>query len=563
MKVKRVRSTLLICSMAISALPALAQTSGEILTPKPPATPRINGARVYGQRPGRPFLFTIPATGAEPITYSATGLPEGLQLDARTGRITGVVTAGGEFKVTLTATNTEGKDSKPLVIKIGDIICLTPPMGWNSWNCFAEAVDQEKVKAAADAFVKSGLIKHGWTYVNIDDTWQGARGGNFNGLLSNEKFPDMKGLCDYIHSLGLKTGIYSTPWIQSYAGFAGGSANTPDGKWTKAAGNVQKVDGKISFADADAKQWAEWGFDYLKYDWNPRSAPGAVSNEQFHKQTETMQNALLNCGRDIIYSYSNSMPFDQIADQSKMLNCWRTTGDIVDTWASMSRIGFSQDKWAEYAGPGHWNDPDMLVVGHVGWGPKLHPTRLTPDEQYTHITLWSLLASPMLIGCDMTQLDEFTLSLLSNDEVIAVNQDALGKQARRIGDDGNDGTEVWSRQLSDGTTAVGLFNRGRFEIVPPPRARRGETPAAKPVWKVRDRQADKSMDFATEAEAKTELEKHAAPAEVSITLAELKLEGAQPVRNLWRQKDLAASDKVSASVPYHGALMLKIGKPRE
>lgn len=553
----------LIGSIAITSA-ASVQAAGEILTPPPPATPRINGARVYGQRPGRPFLFTVPATGQEPITYSAQGLPEGLQLDAQSGRITGLIAKDGEFKVTLTATNDQGKDTKPLLIKIGETICLTPPMGWNSWNCFAEAVDQEKVKAAADAMVKTGLIKHGWTYINIDDTWQGARGGKHNGLLGNEKFPDMKGLTDHIHSQGLKAGIYSTPWVQSYAHFAGGSADNPEGKWTKAEKDVQKVDGKYSFAGNDAKQWCDWGFDYLKYDWHPRT-PHAVSNERFKQQTAEMYEALRDAPRDIIYSYSNTMPFDQIQEHSKMLNCWRTTGDIRDTWSSMSRIGFDQHKWADHSSPGHWNDPDMLVVGHVGWGPRLHPTNLTPDEQYTHITLWSLVASPLLIGCDMTQLDEFTLSLLSNDEVIAVNQDALGKQARRVAENSGESTEVWSRPLSDGTLAVGLFNRGRFEMLAPNRTRRaGTNPTTNPVWRVRDRQSGQSQEFPSEAQARLEFDKHTGPVEVSISLAELKLSGAQPVRDLWRQKELSVSnDKIVASVPYHGAVMLKVGAPKE
>src|SRR5581483_661551 len=180
------------------------------------------------------------------------------------------------------------KDTKPLLIKIGDQVCLTPPMGWNSWNCFAGAVDQDKVSAQAEAMAKSGLIKHGWTYINIDDTWQGERGGKFNGLQGNEKFPDMKGLCDQIHSLGLKAGIYSTPWITYYAGYAGGSADNPEGKWTKPSGPKQvnkKIPpwavGQYHFATNDAKQWADWGFDYLKYDWNPIEVP----------QVEEMDNA--------------------------------------------------------------------------------------------------------------------------------------------------------------------------------------------------------------------------------------------------------------------------------
>ena len=197
--------------------------TGEILTPSPPRTPRINGARVFGVRPGRPFLFSIPATGDEPIVYSATGLPDGLTLDAKLGRISGIAPSkDGEYSATLTATNDLGKHSEPFLIKVGEQICLTPPMGWNSWNCFGGSVDAQKVRAAAHAMVDKGLIKHGWTFINIDDSWQGKRGGPFNAIQGNSKFPDMKQLCDEIHSLGLKAGIYSTPWTTSYAGYIGG-----------------------------------------------------------------------------------------------------------------------------------------------------------------------------------------------------------------------------------------------------------------------------------------------------------------------------------------------------
>ena len=161
------------------------------------------------------------------------------------------------------------------------------------------------------------------------------------------------------------------------------------------------AEGKYHFYDVDAKQWAAWGFDYLKYDWNPI----------IPEQVDSMGQALKNSGRDFIFSLSNSAPFAGAADWAKLSNSWRTTGDIRDTWHSLTSNGFSQNKWVEFGGPGHWNDPDMLVVGMVGWGPKLHATGLTSDEQYTHITLWCLLASPMLIGCDMTQLDDFTLGL--------------------------------------------------------------------------------------------------------------------------------------------------------
>jgi alpha-galactosidase len=269
--------------------------------------------------------------------------------------------------------------------------------------------------------------------------------------------------------------------------------------------------------------------DYLKYDWNPRStSTSRETSEQFLHYIGQMTKALRNSGRDILYSYSNSMPFEDVPETSKLLNAWRTTGDIHDQWWFIVNIGFSQNRWAPHARPGHWNDPDMLVVGwvDVGRGRNLHPSRLSADEQYTHITLWSLLASPLLIGCDMTKLDAFTLNLLSNDEVLAVNQDALGKQATIISEEGERITiqrpgrtdtrqvmpqQVWARPLEDGSWAVGLFNLG-------------ETPA-----------------------------------KVTVKWADLKVTGNRTVRDLWRQKDLGRFDnEFSLTIPPHGAEMVKI-----
>src|SRR3990172_2135992 len=203
--------------------------------------------------------------------------------------------------------------------------------------------------------------------------------------------------------------------------------------------------GQYSFAANDARQWARWGFDYLKYDWNPNDVP----------HVEEMAGALKASGRDIILSLSNSAPFGSAADLSAISQCWRTTGDIRDTWEIMSAIGFSQERWRPFARPGHWNDPDMLVVGMVGWGPELRKTRLSPDEQYTHISLWSLLAAPLLLGCDLARLDSFTLGLLTNDEVLEINQDPLGDEARLLRRD--NGREIWVKNLEDGSKAVGLF----------------------------------------------------------------------------------------------------------
>jgi len=507
------------------AAPPATNYSSRILTPPAPASPRINGPRVYGQRPGRPFLYTIPATGDRPMTFAADGLPNGLSLDAGTGRITGALDQAGEYSVILRATNARGEAKRDFKIVIGDQITLTPPMGWNSWNCWAGAVDRDKVLRSARAMVSSGLINHGWTFINIDDTWQGKRDPKTMALQGNEKFPDMKELCDQIHAMGLKPGIYSTPWITSYANHPGGSSDTAEGSWSKPTiekrGNVNKKTkpwhmGEHHFMMQDAKQWADWGFDYLKYDWNPIEEP----------DVKEMHDALLASGRDIVYSLSNNAPFSGAEMYARLANCWRTTGDIRDSWWSLTGIGFTQSKWAPYAGPGHWNDPDMLVVGYVGWGPKLHPTNLTADEQYTHISLWCLLSAPLLIGCDLERLDDFTLSLLTNDEVLAIDQDPLGKQATLVAQDGEveitradrpgsahklPEKQVWAKELEDGSRAVGLFNLGPSE------------------------------------------------SDVTVKWSDLKIEGKQVIRDLWRQKDLGTfDDSFHASVPPHGAVLVRV-----
>jgi alpha-galactosidase len=474
-----------------------------VLTPPASPAPRINGARVFGVRPGNPFLYTVAATGTRPIMFSAEGLPKGLSIDSVTGRITGTLAAGGTFRVTLQAENRLGSSKRVLRIVSGNQIALTPPLGWNSWNCFASAVDDSKVRAAADAMASSGLINHGWTYINIDDCWE-VKPGSGDPMLSgeprtpdgrintNRKFPDMKKLADYVHSRGLKMGIYSSPGPLTCAGFTA----------------------SYGFETQDASQYAVWGIDYLKYDWcSYGSVEKGTTREALQKPYRVMRRALDGVHRDIVFSlcqYGMGKVWEWGGEVGG--NCWRTTGDIEDSWESMSGIGFSQAGHEKYAKPGNWNDPDMLVVGKVGWGPELHPTRLTPNEQVTHITLWSLLDAPLLIGCDMTQLDEFTYSLLSNDEVLEVNQDPLGAQASRIKQNGE--CEVWAKDLEDGSKAVGLFNRGR--------------------WR----------------------------SQITLTWADLGLQGPHFVRDLWRQKDLGEHQEgITLPVPRHGALLLRVAVP--
>jgi alpha-galactosidase len=529
--------TPLLCAAALAIAPCVfaqdntpapehnsaAMTTAEIRTPKAPATPHINGPAIFGVRPGNPFLYHIPATGDRPMSFAVDNLPSGLKLNAASGDISGSLSKAGDYSVTLRAKNSKGTVEKKFKIVAGEEIALTPPMGWNSWNAYHATVTGENVVHAAHAMAASGLINHGWSYINIDDSWQGKRGGKFNGIQPNEKFPDMQKMCDDIHAIGLKVGIYSTPWVTSYAGYVGGSADNPEGTWEKPTERA-RLHGKYPFANNDASQWAVWGIDYLKYDWNPRNSSPPESAEELHEHSATMAKALRKSKRDVVFSYSNSMPFDDIADQSSMYNCWRTTGDIGDSWLSMASKAFymnapkgskelqgaPSDRWAPFARPGHWNDPDMMVLGYVNFGGKQHPTRLTPDEQYLHMTAWCMAAAPLLLGCDLDKLDDFTLNLVSNDEVLAVNQDTLGKQATVASNDGNT-LLVYARPLDDGSEAVALYNLGKE------------------------------------------------PAKVTAKWPDLKLIGKHSVRDLWRQKDLGDfSEEFSMTVAPHGAELVKV-----
>ncbi|MEI7726913.1 MAG: putative Ig domain-containing protein [Bacteroidota bacterium] len=407
-----------------------------ILTPKSSPEPRINGAKVFGVRPWSPFLYKVAATGKPPLKYSASDLPEGLVINQENGQITGSMKKKGEYIVKLTVENQLGYAERELKIIVGDVISLTPPLGWNSWNCWGLSVSDKKVRQSAGALVSSGLINHGWSYINIDDGWEDTHDKNGN-ILTNSKFPNMPALCNYVHSLGLKIGIYSSPGPKTCGGY----------------------EGSYTFEAKDAMNYASWGIDYLKYDWCSYGniAPDPTL-EQLKKPYKEMKHALRKANRDIHYSLCQYGMGDVWTWGAEVDgNSWRTTGDIEDTWESLSSIGFSQGKCSPYSAPGRWNDPDMLIVGWVGWGPALHYTRLTPSEQYTHITLWSLLAAPLLIGCDLDQLDPFTLNLLANDDVLAINQDPLGRQASPIRV--TDEYEIWARDLEDGSKAIGLFNK--------------------------------------------------------------------------------------------------------
>ena len=479
-----------------------------ILTPKPPRTPRINGARIFGVHPGHPFLFTIPAAGDRPMTFAADRLPKGLTVDASTGQIQGRIEKPGTYKVTLRAANARGKAKREFRIVCGETLALTPHMGWNSWYVWENHVTDRILREAADAMVRSGMINHGYQYVNIDDCWSvkpGASDPTLGGepreargmVNSNPRFPDMKALTDYIHAKGLKAGIYTSPGPLTCAGHVGA----------------------YEHEEQDARRFAEWGYDFLKYDWcsygKIAPKPGLAELQQPYRQ---MGKILRRQERDLVLNLCQ-YGMGKVWEWGKEVggHSWRTAGDLGGSFygipGALFRDGFdvySRNELHQYGGPGGWNDPDYLLLGYLSnWKGSTAPTPLTPNEQYTHVSLWCLVAAPLIFSGDITRLDEFTLSLLCNDEVIDVDQDPLGKPGRRVAMDGD--LEVWARELEDGTKAVGLFNRGEE------------------------------------------------PATVTAKWSDLGLKGKRIVRDLWRQQDLGKFEgEFKASVPRHGVVLVRL-----
>jgi alpha-galactosidase len=353
-------------------------------------------------------------------------------------------------------------------------LAASPPMGWNSWNRYACDVSDALIRKQADAMVNSGLKAAGYQYVNVDDCWEGQR--DTNGYSQpNERFPDMKALGDYIHSKGLKFGIYSSPGAKTCA----------------------KHEGSYGHEQQDADSYAKWGVDYLKYDWC--SARDVYKPAEYPDAFQKMHDALARTGRPIVYSIHGRGPVWEWAARSGA-NLWRTTGDIKDSYARMIAIASAQSGLEQYAGPGHWNDPDMLEVGNGG---------MKDNEYRMHMTMWCLIAAPLLAGNDLTHMTPATLAILANPEAIAVDQDPLGIQARRVLQVGP--VEVWVKPLHDGSRAVGLFNREQGTIP------------------------------------------------IEINLKDLGLGSHANVRDLWDHKDLPPiSDMLSIDVGEHGVVFLKL-----
>jgi alpha-galactosidase len=498
---------LLLCN-TLAPCSALAAEPEEavILTPKPPETPRINGPRVFGVRPGHPFIFLIPATGRRPMEFAVDGLPDGLTVDPQTGRITGAIQTRGEYPVTFRAKNALEQAERKFKIVCGDTLALTPPMGWNSWYIWVNGVSDKVMREAADAMVSTGLADHGYAYVNIDDCWSvkpgkpghEPRDGQGN-IKPNERFPDMKAMTDYIHAKGLKAGIYTSPGPLTCGGYAAA----------------------YQHEEQDARRFAEWGFDFLKYDW---CSYGTIAKNPdlaaMQKPYRLMGGILKKLDRDVVFNFCQYGMGNNVWEWGPEAGgqSWRIAddfgGDYENPWGAVSRFVFElygRNQLQKYSGPGAWSDPDYILLGYLhNWKTgKAERTRLTPNEQYTHVSLWSLVASPLIYSGDISRLDPFTLSLLSNDEVIDVDQDPLGKAAMRVAKHGD--AEVWAKDMEDGTKAVGLFNRG--------------------------------------------------PTEATITArwSELGLAGSQIVRDLWRQKDLGTFEgQFSAPVARHGVVLVRL-----
>ena len=498
------------------AQPNAAATAEEtvMLTPPPPREPHLNGPLVYGCRPGNPFLYRIPCTGERPMTFSAKHLPKGLTLDTATGIVTGTTPAKGDYTVTFKAKNSRGTAMRTFKIVAGDTLALTPPMGWNSWYIHYDRVSDATMRNAADQMIASGMADFGYQFVNIDDCWMKKQGDvpyrdAEGAVLPNWNFPDMKALADYIHGKGLKAGLYTSP-----------------GSWT-CGGYV----GAYQHEATDAKKFANWGFDFLKYDWcsygqifrggDPRltntiSAQAAKGLAGFQFPYQLMWGELQKQNRDIVFNLCQYGMGDVWKWGGEVGNSWRTTGDLGLERGSrlpgFYKIAFSNARHWEFAKPGAWNDPDYILIGWVGDAHGMgegKKTTLTPNEQYSYMSLWSLMAAPLIFSGDMAKLDAFTLNVLCNAEVIEVDQDPLGKQAKILRQSSDEFVLV--KELEDGSKVVGLFN----------------------------------------------LSEH--PATLAVSWSELNVSGKQRVRDLWRQKDLGKINKeFQIGVPRHGVALVRI-----
>jgi len=478
-----------------SSAPLIVQRQHPVILPDDPL-PAIHGPLKIGCTPGNTLFYRVPATGQSPLTFKASGLPPGLTINSTTGVITGSCAKTETDTAKITVSNTKGASSVKLtIVSAAGSLALTPPMGWSALGLYGETEDDTKIRDAADAMNATGLAAHGWRTILVDDSWQGAR-NPAGQILPNRRFPDMKGLGSYIHSKGLQFGLYSAPTQHSCSGYTG----------------------SLGYEAQDARTFAGWGIDYLKYEWCPVDIDTQKPPASLPDAYALMRKQIDATGRDVVYNVSTNGqqdPWDWAADAGA--NTYTTGGIIPDDWKTYTDSLMLYISLADQGSTGHWIDPGPLLVGRSDYG-NVHSSNFTPSEQMYQFSMLCLLPAPLFLNCDLDRLNpnkfnKTTTALLTNDEVIGIDQDSLGAIGQETS--GGRGIDVWFKLLADGAVAVGLFNKTNF------------------------------MHTGT------------------VSFSDINLSGTQPVRDLWMHKDLAnATDTFTQDVPPHGVVLVKIGKPQ-
>jgi MYXO-CTERM domain-containing protein len=527
------------CGSAVAA-----QTPIAISMAAPPATPRILGPTVLGATPNTPFLYTVPATGQAPLAFSATGLPAGLSLAASSGTISGTTPGAGSYPVTVTVTNGMGSATATLTVTSGATLALTPPLGWNSYDSFGSSVTETDVLAAAQA-MKTQLAPFGWNTVVVDFLWfdpEDILDANGRYLPSPSKFPSatsavgFKPLADQVHAMGLSFGIHIMRGIPRAAvtknsPIAGSTftatnaANTSDASpWDSHMwGVVGNTPAGQAWYDSIFAQYAQWGIDFVKVD---DMINNQVTPLVYHQaEADAIRASIAKTGRSIVFSLSpGPMQPSDVADLNADANMWRMVNDFWDVngLSTLADVFTAAGNWQATSGliTGHWPDADMLPLGFLGPRCPVHasaPTALNHNQQVSVMSLWSILPSPLIFGGNVPDLvtdatGPWTVALLTNDEVLAVNQDSAGTHAQRISQAGT--TEVWARDLSGGRKAVALFNNGAQDAV------------------------------------------------VSVTFSQLGVTGTPVVRDLWNRANVTGmTTGLSMTVPFDAALMYVLSPP--
>lgn len=416
--------------------------------------PKINLPSVYGASPKKPIILRIATTGERPMTFGARNLPKGLELVDNI--ISGSIASAGEYEITLTACNAIGEDSKKITLEIkeGNIL-VTPLLGFTSWNAFGSEVSQEKMLGIAHRLVELGITEYGYSYVNLDSGWQYKYGGEFDAIMPNAKFSDMKAMTDEIHSLGLKCGIYSTPMLRAWGcpkfleSIPGCTQGEPDKRFTDMNGGI----GVIRKEGNNAKQWETWGFDYLKYDWDPTDPVNA----------DLMREELIGLSRDFGFCVTVKAMVQYHSYWSNYVNSYRSNFDSLGNWKNLLDIYKTYFNFAPYIKKGHYFDLDMLDVGTCNY--ENVQNAFTKDEQIIAYTMRAFLNSPVQISSTLENIDDFELSLYCNEEMIAINQDTAFSTATLVFRQKCEGgcVDVFEKLLEDGSYAYAIFNLSEDE----------------------------------------------------------------------------------------------------